>query len=392
MRLSFGFLVIILFASVAAAQSSSAYIHTSDDGKSWVIGNELVEREIRFDAEIGLYTASWRNKVTGRDFMKDAAAHRRWGREFSFVADGKLYAGSGGAAPERFNLLADDSSDITPTGKELRLVLRCKDGRLRVRVHYAVYDGHPVVRKWIEIINGSEKPITLSHLVFEAVNIAPAPPDDLQVAVFYGLEPRELFYTGRVDDAAISLRSSRSGEGFIVMNEAPGYLKRSEAGPGWGQGVEVMYDTDLFPFQRTLAPREVFSSAKSSVAICQEGAGMADPHWVMPSYTSEVLLKKGAAYRPPWIYNTWEPFERSINAGTVSELVSVAGRMGLDIFTIDDGWQAEYGENTINQQGFPHGLEEVGLLAGQNNLRLGLWVPSLRSAPSPRCIASTRNG
>lgn len=368
------FLIAVLLAFTAIAGTSPCYIRTGAAGRSWAIGNGMVERQLKFDA-LGLYTASWRNKTTTTDFMKDAAAHRRWGREFAFVADGKQYTGSGGSSQGGFDFRSAGESDIAPAGKELRLILESKDGRFRVTAHYAVYDGHPVVRKWMEITNLSDKRATLSHLVFEAVNIAPAPPSDTQVAAFYGVEPRESFYTGRVDDAAITVRSSLTGESFIVMNEAPGYLKRTEVEPAWEDGIEVMYDTDLFPFQRTLSPHETFTSAKSSIAFCRDGAGMADPHWVMPSYTSEVLLKKGSAYRPPWIYNTWEPFERGINAGTVSQLLPIAGRMGLDVFTIDDGWQAEYGENAINQQAFPGGLEEIEGLASQNNLGLGLWVP-----------------
>ena len=31
--------------------------------------------------------------------------------------------------------------------------------------------------------------------------------------------------------------------------------------------------------------------------------------------------------------------------------------MGMDIFTIDDGWQQEYGENAVNLDSFPGGLD-----------------------------------
>ncbi|MBZ5672467.1 MAG: alpha-galactosidase [Acidobacteriia bacterium] len=373
MRLSYGFLAFILTVPMAAAQDRSAYVRTSADRRSWTIGNSLVERVIRFDPKIGLHTTSWRSKITGTDFIRVASQQRSWGREYAFVAAGKEYVGAG--APGAFDLESDSAAETSPPGKDLRILLCSHDQRFRVTVHYAVYEGHPVIRKWIEIKNVSDIPITLSHLVFEAVNLAPAVPADVQVSAFYGLEPREIFYTGRVDDAAIMVRSSRSGEGFIVMNEAPGYLKRTEVAPNWGEGVEVMYDTDLFPFERTLTPQETFTSAKSSVASFQEGASRADPHWVMPSYTSEVMLKKGTAYQPPWIYNTWEPFQRSINLDTVRELIPIAGRLGLDIFTIDDGWQAEYGENAVNTQAFPHGLEEVVQLVERQHLRLGLWVP-----------------
>ncbi len=369
---SFGLLIFLLGVPVALSQDRSAYARPGTDPKSWAIGNDLVERVIRFDPNTGLRTTSWRNKQTGTEFMNHVPQVAATGGEFAFAAGGKQYVGG---AHGTFDFVSDSIVDAAPRGKELRILLRSHDQRLTVTVHYVVYEGHPVIRKWIEIKNESSGPIALSHMAFEAVNLAPAAPADLQVSAYYGLEPRELFFTGRVDDPAITVRNSRSGEGYIVMNEAPGYLKRTEVGPWFGEGVHVMYDTDLFPFKRTLAPQETFHSAKSSVAFFRDGAGMADPHWVMPSYTSKVLMKKGSAYQPPWIFNTWEPFERGIDLNKVKELIPIASRMGLDIFTIDDGWQAEYGENAVNTTAFPGGLDEVVQLAERNHMRLGLWAP-----------------
>jgi alpha-galactosidase len=77
----------------------------------------------------------------------------------------------------------------------------------------------------------------------------------------------------------------------------------------------------------------------------------------------------------PWIYNTWEPFERHINQATTRQLIEVAGKMGFDIFTIDDGWQQEYGENAVNRQAFPDGLEPIQAAVEEHHMRLGLWVP-----------------
>ena len=144
---------------------------------------------------------------------------------------------------------------------------------------------------------------------------------------------------------------------------------------GWGDGVQVMYDTDLFPFERSLQPGETFTSAKSSIAFFVDGKGFADPRWVMPSYTSQVLMKKGPGYQPPWIYNTWEPFERGITRSITMELIAAAGRMGMDVFTIDDGWQSDYGDNAINLQLFPNGLDEIQAAVEQKGMRLGLWAP-----------------
>ena len=62
--------------------TATAFVHTNAEGKSWTIGNAFVEREIRFDPKLGLYTASWRHKVTGTDFME--AARKRGVRDTSF--------------------------------------------------------------------------------------------------------------------------------------------------------------------------------------------------------------------------------------------------------------------------------------------------------------------
>ena len=49
--------------------------------------------------------------------------------------------------------------------------------------------------------------------------------------------------------------------------------------------------------------------------------------------------------------------------------------MGMDVFTIDDGWQTLYGENAINVKLFPDGLDEIQVAVEKNGMRLGLWVP-----------------
>ena len=98
-----------------------------------------------------------------------------------------------------------------------------------------------------------------------------------------------------------------------------------------------------------------FKTAAVSLLTFRNGDGFNDPHWVLPSYTAAVLQRKADARGAPWIYNTWEPFERSINRDITLQLIDVAGAMGMDIFTIDDGWQQEYGENTVDPDCFSGG-------------------------------------
>jgi alpha-galactosidase len=352
--------------------TTPAYIRTEASGetKSWSIGNGFLERTVEFSPARGLYTDTFRHKVSGTDFLMRDPSGNHTGAEFSFQVDSEDFTG----ASSRFTLAGSQVSDLPPAGKVLEIMLNAREKPLGVSVFYAVYSGHPVLRKWLAIRNRGSQPITLSHLVFETLNLMSAPTNEQILRVYYGVQPREIFFTGRVDDCAILQMNPQTQEGYIVMNASPGWMKRTEMND-WGRSVRVMCDTDIFPFERRVDPDETYTSAKSSIAFFLGGRAATDPRWVTPSYTSKVLMRKGASYQPPWIYNTWEPFQRGINESIARELIKVAGRMGLDIFTIDDGWQAEYGENDVNLRSFPRGLDEIQGAVAKEKMRLGLWVP-----------------
>lgn len=358
----------LLVCSAVSLFAGPASVRTTENGQRWSVTNDLVERVISFSADEGLRTEALVYKPTGRDFTAYSRERQRFGREFYFDVDGQRMTG------KSFVFDGAETSSIAG-GKALKLSLHDRSGLVKVIVTYAVYDGQPVSRKSIAITNTGQTAISLTHLCFEAVDMGPGSPSELKVSGSYGAVPRELFMTGRVSDAAIFLRNVHTGEGVAVINEAPGYLKRTEVGGGWGEGISVMYDTDLFPFERTLEPGETFQSAKSSLVFFKDGDGFADPRWVVPSYMSQVVMRRGDRFKPIWLFNTWEPFERRIDEQTVKQLMPIAARMGIDVFTIDDGWQKTYGSNEDNRKNFPDGVRAVREQLERNGMGLGLWVP-----------------
>lgn len=350
-----------LLSAIAEAEKSSQ--------TNWSIANQLVERRITFDRENGLETQSLRYELTGHDFTSYAQASNRMAGEFSFRSNDHEFTGR-----NSFVLRGSDISKIAG-GKQLRIDLTSTSGHLDVSVFYAAYDDQPAIRKWIAVTNRGTEAVYLSHFCFETLAAAPGTLSDLQVSGGYGATPKDLFFTGRVSDPAVFVRNARTGEGFAILNEAPGYLKRTEIGSGWTERFSVMYDTDLFPFGRTLNPGETFESAKSSLVFFVDNHGLADPRWVVPRYAAQILARRHGKGQPPWIYNTWEPFLRGINQRTMQDLAPVAKEIGIDIFTIDDGWQAEYGDNDFDRTRFPAGFAGVKSTLDGNHLRLGLWVP-----------------
>ncbi len=262
--------------------------------------------------------------------------------------------------------------------KILTIPLRHRTLPLEVSVVYAVYADHPAIRKHLVIHNTGSAALHLSHLTIESLPLSLGPENEITLLTQYGAIPREIFYTGRSEDAGLFIANGRTGNGIAVISEVPGYMKRTEVA-GWDSPNHVLlavkYDTDIMPFERSLAPGETFTSASASLIPYRNGDAFNDPHWSVPSYTSKILERRINQQGPPWIYNTWEPFERGINRDTAFELIDAASEMGLDIFTIDDGWQQEYGDNAVNTTAFPGGLQPVIERVESKGMRLGLWLP-----------------
>ena len=341
--------------------------------QTWTIGNKLIERQIVYDATYGLFTDRLSDLATHSDLILHHRAGKAPAAEFSFTCNGESYEG----ASASFKLVTA-SVKALPNGKELSIMLRSTKLPLEVEILYASYEGHPAIRKWLVFRNTGSAILHLSHLNIESISPSVGPSDETILNAQYGAAPREIFYTGRSEDAGLLIANSKTGHGFAVLSEVPGYMKRTEVDGFYNPGrigLGVMYDTDLMPFERALRPGTEFTTAAVSLLTFRNGDGFNDPHWVLPSYTSEVLQRRIGTKGAPWIYNTWNPFKRSINREIALQLIDVAGKMGVDIFTIDDGWQQEYGNNLVDPIAFPGGLDPIIRSVEAKGMRLGLWIP-----------------
>ena len=116
----------------------------------------------------------------------------------------------------------------------------------------------------------------------EAIAPSVGPSNETVLNAQYGTIPRETFYTGRSEDAGLFVANARTGDGFAIVSEVPGYMKRTEINAWSNPGrVAVMYDTDLMPFERSLAAGTEFKTAAVSLLTFRNGDGFNDPHWVL---------------------------------------------------------------------------------------------------------------
>lgn len=328
------------------------------------------QRTLLWDDAGGLRTTDFVIAATGTDMLARARAQAAFTPEFSFRLDGEPVS----SLDPGWSIIDEARTDET-------LTLGLRHARLPIDVAVTLGRGPRRSDKRLTFVYRGHSPATLSHVTVEHLPVEIGAPGDLQLRAHYGSLPRETFITGRVDEAAVMLLNPRSSEGVVALNEAPGHLKRVETGAWFWEGeIRLMYDTDLFPLEIRLAPGARWTSARVSLVFTQEGSGFADPRWAVPAAVADVGRRPSAP--PAWQYNTWVTCGPRPDADTVSALISIAARMGFDIFTIDDGWQAEYGDNAVHAGRFPNGLEPLREAIEAQGMRLGLWAPLAVVAPA----------
>ncbi|HEX5283788.1 MAG TPA: alpha-galactosidase [Bryocella sp.] len=363
-----------LFSLLLAISTAISAQRLDDSAQSrrWVLDNGVVRKAVSYSPQYGLETQEWSDLISAHAFVLPGSIHHGF-NEFRVSADGKPVSGKSSDVHLK-GATESTSSDGTA---QLAVWLEALHAPVEVIVHYELAKGEPAVRQFLEIRNTGSTPVVLQHLTVANGLLSPGPEKELVAYGGYGEQPRETYFTGRVNDVAVLLEDAKTGIGFAVLSEVPGYMKRTELGQiGWSQwtpAFSAMYDTDLFPFRRTVAPGEVFKTAGVSVLFYQRGTA-SDPHWRIPEYVRDRIAINRRQVEP-WIYNTWEPFHKDISAALVAELMRRAAAMGFTLFTLDDGWELRYGDNTVDTKKFPDGLDPLFAQAHQLGLERGLWSP-----------------
>ena len=184
-------------------EKARAGIYRSADGKGIVVANELVSRTFRIMPNLA--TIDFTNRMEGESMLRAVS------NEGTLWIDGKKWQIGGLAGqPERgflktewldamqtvpksflvedFEIKAIDETikwarnrwalnKKAPSGKEIIFTLRGEKEmeKIILKLHVAVYDEIPVIRKWLEVENASDLPVNIDH--FQLENLCFAEPE-----------------------------------------------------------------------------------------------------------------------------------------------------------------------------------------------------------------------
>lgn len=357
-------LLIFLLGSIKVCHSQTP--------ETILIKNGFLERTFTIGPD-GFYTSGFKNLMTGKDYSRPGS------EEFYFAIDRQGVSGAGEHSSFEFVKRSLERSDDGI--QRLSVFLRGKTGtvaeKVEVELLYFLYDELPVVRKQIIVTNRGSGAIAISDLDVERLNLVPTSNWQTEIYSKYGTHLTWRPYKGDHHDAAVFVYHTYEKEGFILGNEAPSVLKRTEV---------FTYDTrisigmtrldDHYPFKKWIEPGESFQSPKTFICLVET------PVWqdAFEGYFADFIrtrlgVKLFEHEELPFVlYNTWHPFRTNISDTLLRRLTDGLEGTGTDLFIIDDGWQDNYGNWEPDPVKFPDGLKPICDYIREKGMRPGLWL------------------
>jgi alpha-galactosidase len=372
-------LFIFYFLSMRVNGFEISYNSVSNE---FILQNDLFVRVLKNDmTNNAFYTTSFKNLITGNEYCKGDPyfIEPTTSDEFSFTINGKVV--TGGMKSRLFEYVNHEITIQSKDTKNLKVWLKgfkeSDADQVLVILNYEIYADLPLVRKWIEIQNVGDNDITISDLAWEQINLIPSRLYMAEVYADYGRNVKRFPFTGGPEDPAVLVYNPDVGEGFIVGNEAPGWLKRIEVYTK-APVVSVMMNPghSHMPFKRTLSTGTSYKSPKSFIHL-YNGDKWQDAYEgtfqkFLRNYLGVKLFERENT--PVFFYNTWEPFRMDINEKMIYEIADALVETGAEYLIIDEGWQDLRGDWNPHPTKFPNGLKPVTDYIRSKGMKPGIWI------------------
>jgi hypothetical protein len=238
-----------------------------------------------------------------------------------------------------------------------------------------VYDGYPVIRKWVEVDNHGANWIKLENLLTDDISIRP------EFSNQTALTPSERGATSSL----LAFSTADHARGVIVASEVPSALRliRDRGASGynpdyfeWVLGPSerfVSEPTFLYGFDGEAQKTPSAMSLPLDRAVeggfknfLREHLGIAPTHRQIPA--------------PQW--GSWSNFGPRLTDAIVRQQADIAARCGFALFELDDGWQKGRLGTVPDATAFPRFRETCDYVRS-TGMRLGLWVSCFRDPDAP---------
>ena len=295
----------------------------------------------------------------------------------------------------------------------LSVLLRDAVYPLRVTLEYELLEPFDLIRRKAMIETDGPMPIRLAHCYSASLEL---PAGDYRVTHYsghWGAEYRRnrgmLGQEKLVLENGRGLCSAHQHVPFIALDE--GGTAAEETGNVWFGALEwsgemkITAERDFFrhvrvtagvrdeDFTWTLTKEHPFETPGFVLGYTERGfSGMSK---ALYDWQWDRLLPRKRAGKPfPIIYNSWYPYEFSVDEEKCLALLPKIKAAGAELFVLDDGWmegrtddRKGLGDWHADEKRFPHGLKAVADACHESGLLFGLWVEPEMVNPESRLYA-----
>lgn len=243
---------------------------------------------------------------------------------------------------------------------------------LTFEINYEIYNGDPVIRKWVKFENQGNQWLKISDLMLK----------QFQFSTDY---PQRTLLTPAVrgvDPSIVAFSNISASAGLVSVSEIPSKTRHLSINGTSG------YNPDFFEW--VLGPNETFVSepvfdyaffgesyktiSDTSTALdrCVESsfAAFMNKHIISPVSKNKIVAP---------VFCTWTNYNSSINQENMMEATDIASKIGFECFQLDAGWSDSspnggWAVSTTNPKSleFPD-MKGLSNYIQSKNMKTGLW-------------------
>ena len=343
------------------------------------LNNGMVQRVIKLPNPTGNFITTAYKPIKG-----DFKYFEKNNPDFQFELNNKTYSG-------KSEWLFLDVKKITDVraGDGAAVTLQSADKQVELTVKYLLYPNLPVIRKNLSIKNLAKETAILESVDIEKFNVTGYYATTFSwICHDYGRRRSIGSYQGNMQDALVTVHNSDWQQGIVIGNEAAGVVKHTSV--FWEEPTicsGLTHKDARFPFRKFIMPTESFETPSVFTMVYNDHK---NPDDMLNTAVADFVRRhlgtrlSELEQKPTFIYNTWVPFRKNIDAKLIMELAKAAADAGMKEFIIDDGWQTNYGDWVIDKTKFPDGLKPVFDYIKSLGMKPGLWVSVGSASPDSK--------
>jgi alpha-galactosidase len=279
---------------------------------------------------------------------------------------------------------------------------------LCVDLFYSVFENFDSLTRWCVIKNNGKEAIRLERALSSSIDIPHAHFDLIHLNGAWGRERHVKRTSLPFGNTSIESRRGASGHHqnpFIVLLEegatedfgnvygfslvySGNFIAQCEVDPY--QFTRVSLGINPFDFSWLLKPTASFSTPEVVMVFSSQGLGQMSRTY-HDLYRTNLCRGAHKDLNRPILINNWEATYFDFTAQKIEEIGSLASKLGMELFVLDDGWfgkrnndKSSLGDWFVNKEKLPGGLSSLAKKINALGLKFGLWFEPEMISPDSK--------